>query len=182
MWLSITSSSPAVADLQSIVSGVNSQWNTQFAPNLTSSTALSEVQAVWTPTLGTEIIAQDSTVRTGSLSATIVQDASACFILNWHLSAYYRGGHPHTFLPGVYTAAVTNGSDVTSAYQSLFQTQGLAFLNGMNALTHGSISAVTLGTVSFQSGGNWRTPPIFRAYTGCSTGAKIGTQRRRIGR
>lgn len=182
MWLQLTASAPAVADLQSIVDGVSTQWNTQFVPNVTSSTVLTEVLAVWKTAGGVETIAQNSTVRTGTLSATAVQDSSSCFVLNWHLSAYYRGGHPHSFLPGVYTAAVTNGSDLVSGYQAAIQTAALGFLNGVNALTHGAITATLLGTVSFASGNNWRPTPIFRPYTGVSVGSKIGTQRRRIGR
>jgi len=181
-WLQLTSSSPAVADLQSIVDGVSAAWNTDLAPQVPAQVSLSEVEAVWTPTVGTEIIAQNSTVHAGTLSATIVADASAAFVLNWHLNAYYRGGHPRTFLPGVYTASVTNGSDLVPAYQAAVQSGALAYLNAVNALTHGNISATLLGTVSFQSGNAWRTPPIFRAFTGVSVGGKIGTQRRRIGR
>lgn len=181
-WLNITAGSPAQADLQSIVGSISSSWNTNFGPQVTAQTSLSSVEAVWTPTAGTEILATDSTVHTGTLSATVVADASACFVLNWRLNAYYRGGHPRTFLPGVYTAAVTNGSDVVSGYASSLQTSAAAFLTAVNALTHGSISAVQLGTVSFQSGNAWRTPPIFRAFTGVGVGSKIGTQRRRIGR
>jgi hypothetical protein len=182
LWLQLTASAPAVADLQSIVDSISGLWNTDIAPQVPSGVSLSEVQAVWKTTGGVETVAQNSTVRTGTLSATLVQDASACFVVNWHLSAFYRGGHPHTFMPGVYTAAVSNGSDLNSSYQAALQTAWLAFLNGVNALTHGAITQTLLGTVSFASGKNWRTPPIFRPYTGVSIGNKIGTQRRRIGR
>lgn len=181
-WLQLTSAAPAVADLQSIVDSISAAWNTNIVPNVPAAVSLSEVEAVWTPTVGTEIIAQNSTVRTGSLSGTIIADAGCSYVLNWHLNAYYRGGHPRTFLPGVITAAVTNGSDLVSGYQSAIQAAALAYLNAVNALTHGAISATLLGTVSFQVGNAWRTPPIFRPFTGVSVGGKIGTQRRRIGR
>jgi len=181
-WLSVTASSRALADLQSIVDGVSGAWHTNFSPQYPAQVSLSEVQGVWKTPGGGELIAQNSTVHVGSLSATIIDDASAAFVLSWHLNAYYRGGHPRTYLPGPYTAAVSNGSDIVPAYASSLQASALAYLNAVNALTHGSISAVVLGTVSFVHDKEWRVPPIFRPYTGVSVSNKLGTQRRRIGR
>src|SRR6476646_4970882 len=76
-WLQLTSSSPAVADLQSIVDGVSAAWNTDFAPQVPAQVSLSEVEAVWTPTVGTEIIAPNSTVRPGARSPPPLADAPA---------------------------------------------------------------------------------------------------------
>jgi hypothetical protein len=180
-WLQLTQTSRTSTDLQSIVSSISAAWGTRFAPDILTTTQLNEVLGVWIVPGPGEIIATDSTVRAGTVTSTTqVQDASACLILQWHISAYYRGGHPRTYLPGLGVSAITNGSDLSSGTQSAFQASALAYMNDINALTHGGITGVTFGTVSFQTAHAWRTPPIFRPFIGVGVNPKLGTQRRRI--
>jgi hypothetical protein len=101
-------------------------------------------------------------------------------VINWAISAYYRGGKPRTYMPGVPQSVVTDGRTLSSAYRSALATDAASFITDVNAITHGGITAVQLGTVSFQVGKNWRTPPIFRPYVGASVRQIMGTQRRRL--
>lgn len=180
MWLNLTATSRAQADLQSIVDSVSSAWNTNFAPVLANGGTMTNVLGVWTTPGGGEIVANNSTVRTMSQAGTVIADAAASYVINWHINAYYRGGHPRSYFPGVVSTAVTNGSDVTTTQQGLLAPAASAYLTAVNALTHGGITAVTLGTVSFVHAHAWRTPPIFRPFQSVSVRAKLGTQRRRI--
>lgn len=180
LWLQLTATSRTQAALQTIVSGVSSAWGANFITGFPNTYSLTSVEGIWiTPGAG-EIIATDNTVRTGTSTTAAVMDASATYVVSWRLNAYYRGGHPRTYLPGVRLDFVTNGSDITAGQLSTLQTSALAFLNAVNALTATGITATLLGTVSFQSGNAWRTPPIFRPYTGVGISSKLGTQRRRI--
>jgi hypothetical protein len=179
-WLLLTSSAPAQADLDSLAGSINALWATTLAMHLTNVVNLVTTQLVWLPGGGVELVSANSTLQAGHDTGTTLQDAAASVVLSWHIGAYYRGGHPRTYMPGLDPVNITNYSDLTPGVVSAIHTDALAWLNGINAMTHGAISAVQLGTVSFQAAHAWRTPPIFRPYLGVTCRPTIGTQRRRL--
>lgn len=179
-WLRLTSSAPAQADLDALALSLANQWGTNLAEYISPAVGLVDTTLVWIPTAGTELISTNATAHSGLSSGTPIHDAAACYVLSWHISAYYRGGHPRTYLPGVETENITNYSDLIAGIQVNLHLGALNFLTGVNALTHGAITQTELGTVSFASGLAWRTPPIFRPYVGISVSPKLGNQRRRI--
>lgn len=171
----------ASADLQSIVNSVMASYNTNIVPQFASTVVVQDAHAVWITGSGTALEYDDSVNFTGSLSGTDVADNSLACVINWSINQYYRGGHPRTYHTSNVTTGMVSGSEITSAHQSALATAYNAWMNAVNALTHGAITTTTLGTVSFARGNNWRTPPVFYAYRGASVRLFIGTQRRRIG-
>jgi hypothetical protein len=181
-WLSLTASSRAQADLNNVLSSMMAAWKTAVQPWMANVSGYTNTDGIWITPGGGEIVGSNTNTWVGSITSAAVQDRSACWLINWHLNAYYRGGHPRTYLPGITAAEVTNGSAVNATDAASLAGNLLTYLNAVNALSHGGISAVALGTVSFAHANAWRTPPIFRGYTGVSVSSLLATQRRRIGR
>jgi hypothetical protein len=182
LWLGLTASSRSQADLNNILASIDAAWKTAAQPWMSNVSGYTNTDGIWITPGGGEIVGSNTNTWVGSITSAPVQDRGACWLVNWHLNAYYRGGHPRTYLPGITAAEVTNGSAVNSTDAASLAANMLTFMTAVNALSHGGISAVTLGTVSFQHANAWRTPPIFRGYTGVSVSTMLATQRRRIGR
>jgi hypothetical protein len=180
-WLNLVSSTPVVADLNSIIDSVLASYNTRFGA-LMSVDVGGTITAVasWTtaPGIGIETVRTHALVPTGTAT---VPDAAACHVVNWTIASRYRGGHPRTYFPGVQSGHVTNGHLLDSAVLANWATAAAGYLADLNALTHGAITSTTLGTVSFASHNAWRVPPIFDAYLGAGVRSILGTQRRRLG-
>jgi hypothetical protein len=179
-YLDVAGSGVVSADLNTLAASIGTAWNTDLAPQVPSQVVLDEVAVVYVPSVGNEITGVSTTTHAGSNAGTILQDAAGSYVLNWLISAYYRGGHPRTYLPGVTSGNITNGSDVSASFASGLATAANSFRTAINALTTTNITGVEMGTVSFASGNAWRTTPQFRAYNGVTVGLKLGSQRRRI--
>jgi hypothetical protein len=181
LWLQIAESGGALsADLQSVANSIHGDFETDVCPQLSSSWGTVQTTLNWIYSAGQsiEVVAVGSTV--GSLGVA-PENAATCAVVDWLIGRYYRGGHPRSYLAGIPSADITNGSQVSSGYASSLAGVCNTWRTAVNALTHGNITAVTLGTVSFANGNAWRTPPIFEAYTGQKVRLYLGSQRRRIG-
>lgn len=179
-YLQITGGTVTVNDLQSVANEIDSLYNSNINPLVPSTVTMTDIKVVYVPSVGNEVVFEGNYSRTGIGAGTQVADASACFVVNWHISAYYRGGHPRTYMTGVTTTEITNGSDLSSTATTAVSGGWNAFRNALNAFTTTNISTIVMGTLSFQSGNVWRATPLFRAYTSVSTRSKLGSQRRRI--
>lgn len=181
-YLQLSGSGITVNDLQTIANGIEAAWVADPAHALTGDVTLSSVTVDYVPSVGNSLQFVGSYSAAGSGGGTTVQDASACHVVDYVISASYRGGHPRSYVPGVDVSTVSAGSNVSSAQQSVVATRYNAFRNAVNALTSTNVTATVMGTVSFQTAGAWRTPPIFRAYTSVKygNGGKLGSARRRI--
>jgi hypothetical protein len=73
-----------------------------------------------------------------------------------------------------------NGRLLNGSYQGNLATDAQGFISDVNALTHGTISAVELGTVRFASANAWLSPPVFKPYSTATVRGIVGTQRRRL--
>lgn len=174
-----------VADLNTIIDGLLASYNTRFSACMSGAVAGVTGDAAWQTSPTTQLAVE----RTHAIGPSGVQidDASACTVVRWKIAARYRGGKPRTYLPIPEQGNVTNGSDLSSAYQTTVVTNAQAFMNDVNALVGVHVSQVQLGTISwFTARGSlavppvYRTPPIFEAFTGAGVNPKLGTQRRRI--
>lgn len=179
-YLQVTGSGVTVNDLQTIANGIDTAFNTNIIPQMAPTTTMTAVEVVFIPSVGNEVVYKGSYARTGSYAGTRIDDVSSCAVIQWKISAYYRGGHPRSYMPGLATAHVTNGSDLDATETSGLATSWNAFRNAVNALTSTNITAVVMGTLSFASGKVWRTTPLFRQFTSVSVNPKLGSQRRRI--
>lgn len=181
LWLKVTTDGTrTAADLKTIVDAFVAAWFLRFKPNQSSSVIYTNVDAVWLTGVGTELtyVNSFSDLCTGG---TAVINVASCIVIDWAINAYYRGGHPRSYLPGPVSANITNGQSLTSAYASGLAANAVSVITDTNALTATHVLTTQLGTVSFASGNAWRVPPIFRPYTSASTRAIMGTQRRRLG-
>jgi hypothetical protein len=175
-----TDGTKTAADLKTVIDAYVAAFFLRMKASMSASVTLNDVKAVWITSVGNEI-AYENSVNDVMTGGTMVGNVSTCIVLNWAIGAYYRGGHPRTYLPGVVLASTTNNNALTSAYQASIAAAAALWLSDTNALTATHILTVKLGTVSFQTLKAWRTPPIFRAYTSASVRAIMGTQRRRLG-
>lgn len=180
LWLQLTSATPASADLNTLLTSINTAWGTRIKPLLGTDMSLTLMQGVWLHAAGSEIVGTNATVQTGSVGEASVNSAAACYIISNHISSYYRGGHPRTYLAGLRASSVTNGSAIAAGSLTSLTTGWNNFRTDINAMTAGAITAVVLGTVRFQSGNAWLTPPVFRAFINSTVRSTLGTQRRRI--
>lgn len=179
-WLNLTATTHVAADLKSVIDSMVAAYATDLGAYSTSNFIQTGAKASWLYASNTVLEYTGSYSNTGSHTGSNGPDA-VCSVINWSISDYYRGGHPRTYLPGPDTSDVLTGNSLSSAFQSGLATNANSFITAVNALTHGGISAVALGTVRFASANAWLSPPVFRAYSSASVRQKLGTQRRRYG-
>src|SRR5437867_10671221 len=118
--------------------------------------AFGEFDAVWQTGVGTALVSTRTVSHVGTAGAA-VKDAEACQLINWHISAHYRGGKPRTYLPGAIDAHVTDGHLIDASWRSSVAGRAADFLGHVNAITNGTIATVKLGTVSFFTAGGSET-------------------------
>lgn len=181
-YLEFTGTGITVDDLQSVADEVASLWLANTATYITNDVTLTAVDVRYIPSTGTELRYTGTYSDTGALAGPSVDDASAAHVIDYVISDYYRGGHPRAYMAGVATAYVTNGSDISAGGQANLVNAENGFRNALNAYTTTNITAMTMGTVRFESGGAWLSPPYFVAFTSVKygKGGKLGSQRRRI--
>jgi hypothetical protein len=168
-----------VNDLESILNGIVDLWGGNMMASLTTNVTLQQADGVFIPSVGQSLQWTHTETKTG-LDANIIQDASACAVVDWLISDYYRGGHPRTYLPGPSSSGITNASQLGATIRSNIAANAETTRNGINALTSTNVTAVTMGTVRFQSAKAWLSPPVFRPYTGSKVRSVLGSQRRRL--
>jgi hypothetical protein len=180
LWLSLTATTHVAADLKSVIDAMLAAYVTRFGPYISSECTIAQAAASWLYASNSvlEYVGNNATAPTGA--ATNVTDAISAMI-NWSITDYYRGGHPRTYLPGIPSAQVTNANFLGSTYRANVNTGANGFLTDVNALTHGGISAVALGTVRFASGNAWLSPPVFKPYQAAGVRARVAVQKRRLG-
>lgn len=180
-WLRFTSAgSPNAADLTSILTSIHTAYATRLRPVAPTDFSSGTITGVWIHSASFETVAADVQSWSGTGGAAGVKDAAICAVVDWLTGAYYRGGHPRSYLPFVMAADQSDNRNLTQTKVDNLQAAAALWLADVNALTHGDITKTELGTVSFQTGKEWRSPPIFRAYSGVKVRKMFGTQRRRI--
>ena len=173
------SSAVTVNDLETILNGIVDAWGGNMMASLTTNVSLIQADGVFIPSVGQSLQWTHTETKTGT-DANIIQDASACAVVDWLISDYYRGGHPRTYLPGPSSSGITNASQLGATIRSNIATNAETTRNLINALTSTHVTVVEMGTVRFQSAKAWLSPPVFRPYTGSKVRAVLGSQRRRL--
>lgn len=175
-----TDGTRTAADLKTITDGMVAAYFARFKARQSAACVLNDAKAVWITAVGNEI-AYESSYNDAGTNGGAQAIVSAAPVINWSISAYYRGGHPRTYMPGLVTSDVTNNNALSPTAVGLWATAASSFLTDVNALVGTHILTTKLGEVSYQSGGVWRVPPIFRPFNSASLRTLLGTQRRRIG-
>lgn len=181
LWLNLTATTHSAADLATVLDGLVTAYATRFAGFIPTGFNTEEAKVSWLYASGQSLEVDHVYTHAGS-AGTPVDYMGASKVINWHIADFYRGGKPRTYLPGVAVPESSDGRTVVAGTRSALATAAVNFMNDVNALTAGGISAVTLGTVRFESGNAWLSPPVFRAYTGATVRSVLGTQRRRLGK
>jgi hypothetical protein len=179
-YLQLTGSGVTVNDLQSLSDAIEGLYNTNIKAWWPSVVTLTDVSIVYIVSAGVELTFEKNYSLTGTSAASPIDNASGAVVVRWKISAYYRGGHPRSYMPGPTSDYVSNGSDVSGSAQTNIASAWNAVRNGINAITTTNITGVVMGTLSFQTGNAWRVTPVFRPFTSVSINPKLGTQRRRI--
>lgn len=181
-YLALTGGSINTTDLNTLASAIATEWNTQMMSNASPDYVITQVLLSYIPSAGNELIGVWTGSHAGTNAGTSVNDASACLVVDWKITARYRGGHPRSYIPGLLTASVTNGATLTGGQVTNMIAAANSILTYLNAYTTTNVTGCTMGTVHFQSANAWLSPPTFRPYTAAALGklGKIGSQRRRI--
>jgi hypothetical protein len=135
---------------------------------------------VWITPGGGEIVQFNTTARVGTGAGPQLPNLATAAVMNWRVDKYYRGGKPRSYLPGVTSTNTTDYVHLTTSAINTYQSGMANFRTAVNAATSGGITAVALGTVSFISAKEWRSPPVFWPYLGVTVRSILGTQRRRL--
>lgn len=180
LWLNLTSTTHVAADIKSVVDSMLAAYVTRFGAYISSECTIAQASASWLYASNTVLEYTGTNANAPTGAATNVTDAVSAMI-NWSITDYYRGGHPRTYLPGVPSAQIANANFLNSTYRTNVNTAASNFLTDVNALTHGGISAVALGTVRFASGNAWLSPPVFKAYQAAGVRSRVAIQKRRLG-
>lgn len=178
-WLNLTATTHVAADLNSVLTSMLTAFGTRFMPFAVVGYTATGAKATWLYASGQAVETSVTGTTNGSASGGVATDAT-CWVIDWAINDYYRGGHPRTYLAGLGTNMITSGRTVNTTSAASLATASNGFITDVNALTHGGISAVSLGTVRFASQNAWLSPPVFRAYQSASIRTVAGTQRRRL--
>ena len=103
-------------------------------------------------------------------------------VISWLGGWHYKGGKPRTYMAGLPEGVEATTTTLTSDYVESLRVDANDFLSAVNALGTTAFPGCSLGTISYQSGGVWRDPPVFFPYDGAVVHTRIASQRRRLGR
>jgi len=164
-------------------------WQSAFHTALTSSGLLQPFSNTLHVTeISSVLFINDVLVyrATGAISESGTQpvaaiDASASICISWNSSAYWRGGKPRTYMGGVVPGMIDTNHSLLDSSKADIQARANSFLNDVNAITTAQIPETTMCFTSYQSKGEWRTPPLNFAITGAIIHDRLASQRRRLG-
>jgi len=177
-----TSSSIAQADLDTWTTAFQNAYKTRFAPLMFGVAQFALAKTVLYSPGGGILNSVVTMTGTGTAAGSVIQDDSACKVVSWSSTVYWRGGKPRTYLTAVPVADIQNNRELTSSAVTALTTAGAGFRTDVNALTSGTITGTSLGFVSFRSANADRVPAVFFPITGARVHKRLGTQRRRLGR
>ena len=169
----------ARVDLVNVVQSVFDLWPGTIGQNQTNACHETALVARWTTGVGTSIDAHIEGDHSGGVGAAS-SPGQVCALINWSIAASYRGGHPRTYLPGIPEEAIIEDRYLGGGYRAAYTGDANDWLNGINILSHGTITGVELGTVAFFRDLAALAPPRFEPYQIGAAARTIATQRRRV--
>jgi hypothetical protein len=179
-WLRLTTSGAVtVTDLQTIANAVAAAYNTNILTFCGNQTVLSEVSLLYYDASGPALAYVAAPNDVGGQPSTF-PDASGSYLVQWVISAAYRGGHPRSYFPGPNNGDIQTGGQLISSAHAALATHANDLHTAVNAITSTNVTTVEMGTVSFVRAAAWRTPPVFYPYTSAIANGSIGTIKRRI--
>ncbi len=172
----------AQADLDTWLTAFANAYKTRFSARQSAPVTYLSAQATLYAPGGGQLSSVSTMTGTGALAGTRVEDSSACVVISWVSSVYWRGGKPRTYMIGLVEADINNDYSLSATAITNWKTAANNFRADVNALTATSITGTQLGFVSFRSGNADRATPIFFPVSGSQVHPRFGTQRRRLGK
>src|SRR5215831_7168843 len=153
-WLNLAGGSTATqAAFDTIVSGVFGAYNNAFQTSLSNQTTITLANGVLFQSPTTVLHSTFSAANAGLLSTPFVQDNAAAVVLSCTSNAYWRGGKPRTYLPGIPTSQMADNHQLSATADTDYTNHGNSFHTALNALSATGITQSQHGFVKFFSGG-----------------------------
>jgi hypothetical protein len=178
-WLAVTGT-PGPGDLSNIAGSCYAQFQTHFLGNLHSDVHLKECTVRYYDGVGSSQASVFADHNGGGASTK--EAANVAMVISWQPLSSHKGGKPRSYLVGPNPDGIADHTTFTDVYVTGMSNAAADFLSGINGLSHGGISAIALGFLSFFNNYTARNPPVFNAYLGAQAQKRICTQRRRLGR
>lgn len=98
-----------------LCNAISAQWGTYAAPLCATTVVLQQVSGV---DIGVTapVAFTNTTVHAGTSGAAQIENSAICTLINMHINARYRGGHPRTYLPWGVPTNQTNESTWNAGY------------------------------------------------------------------
>jgi len=183
---SYSGTAPTPGDLNSFCESLYTAWNTNIMPNVVTTAHLLEVNAVdLSSDLGASGVWSASAAGTG---ADVETSGNLAVLVTKTIPRRYRGGHPRTYVlagaPADLATASTWNSTLVNAITAAYGEVQTAMIG----LTHGATTILTEVCVSYMESvgtppvATRRAVPLVLTVNSAIAQARIGSQRRRIGR
>jgi hypothetical protein len=175
--------SPQTADFDFVTQAIRSLWVSAFIEHIATAVTVQGCEGLYYGAQGLETGSGVQHVDTGSMSGSVLP-AQVATGISWQVQAAYKGGHPRTYLPPPAQTALLDPRLFNSSFCNSVASAANAFHGNVNAMSHGELDQLHLGTVSFVHQKAWRTPPVFRDFVpgNAAVDQRVDTQRRRLGR
>jgi hypothetical protein len=182
-YVLLGSSGPISApDFLNLVTQMHGAYGTNLQNWKHVGSNLNTTRGIYVPTPGSEIVEEYTNIVPGATTSSTALPNNCAITGSWSIDAYYRGGHPRTYLDGGYDSQITNGADILPAEIAARETNFLAYASAVNGMTAGTITSVQLGTLSYARHNAWRPTPLFFRYQVVTVHPRLDSQRRRLGK
>lgn len=169
---------PNAADLNAICTFIANALGTTQTVNLPASTALTGIIA--TDLAGTAgYQGAWSGNKPGTDPSAPASIATNCTLMNLHVQARYRGGHPRIYWPGMGENHALNGSQWQAASVSQFNSAFQTWLGAVNGHVQGTTTVGAQCVVSYYRNHAVRPTPVVLNVNTWTTNPGIASQRRR---
>lgn len=195
-YLAYAGSAPLPADCTTIATGIGTAWGAHGSPVQTNEWTLIEVDVL---DIASDIgSSSETTVSHVGTVGTDSVPSQVCMNVEFDIARRYRGGKPRIFVPGPPSAGLADNSHWNSSTIGAYNSALSGFFTAVEAISAGSVGALTHNSISFYDGydenppptGRWRGPghkypPLprttaqFDPVEGYSAKAVCGSQRRR---
>lgn len=195
LHFSYTGTAPTPTQLASFATTCLTAWGSALAPSMQANKQLDGLNAIDLSS-PTSAVAEVSTILTGALTGDPLPD-DAALIMSAKVARRYRGGHPRSYLPVGDSTSLDTGRAWDTTFMGVVLTAWSGFVAAVEAAGWTGAGTIAPVNVSYYQGFTNFTPagkraysaptlrvggPVIDAITGYTPRARVGSQRRRIGR
>jgi len=184
IWLLTAASTTVTPGLaNSLAAAMFNIYNTRFPAAFVNNWQIERCRVTYFPD-DPNLVVFGEHVQTvvGGIVGNTPTPANVALVLSWFASVYWRGGKPRTYLCGLPQSDLQGTNQITAAARASFQTRAQGFMDDINSFSDTEWSSVTFGLMSFRHKKADRDPPVFFPIISSSVGARLDSQRRRLGR